>query len=605
MKIDLGNMCNFLPQDRVNEFFKMNPQQLLVSLQQTIENGELKDMVKIKRKELESLEKAIKLIEEEVKKFENWKANQQQIKYLEQKLHWTKYSEYREEYNIIKKKLVDAQKAYDHNIKQRLIEIVRQKDPDTFRAMEWIQNNRQLLKFPDMRCFFTPKEKFIIKISRYTKLPAVSSFLLKFLHNFFSNRSNNNLLSKCVSESELTAQQNLLDENLKSCLVFKDKISDCKLKLENILKELSYLNIQRKNLLSPKTKLKTIEAQIRSKTFDLLEYSSEQLVKSNTDIVEIAQNCFLSCTDIITFINQEFKIKFQKLLDERLLLIFLKQQHHVIENKLEGVNSLLQSQLEHLQSIKQEEIEKKAQTKELLAKVQSMSGMSGKSGNCISRKLNELPHEIEEINAKLAELQVLNNTYVYFDHSIVDKHEEMKKKITSYSDFSAENIEKNLKNIWISRIKQVIQAISDKFTIFFEKMKCQGKIELIEDPEGNYEKYSLSLMVSYHPGEKLVQLKHNRHSGGEKAVAVMIFLMSIQQLSTSPFKMIDEINQGMDPINERIIFEIMVDSISKTKATNQYFFFSPKVLPDLVYGENVTIHTIFNGPEIIKEISIL
>ena len=51
------------------------------------------------------------------------------------------------------------------------------------------------------------------------------------------------------------------------------------------------------------------------------------------------------------------------------------------------------------------------------------------------------------------------------------------------------------------------------------------------------------------------QLEGMRQSGGEKSVATMLYLISLQPLTPCPFRLVDEINQGMDARNERMIFE--------------------------------------------------
>ena len=38
-------------------------------------------------------------------------------------------------------------------------------------------------------------------------------------------------------------------------------------------------------------------------------------------------------------------------------------------------------------------------------------------------------------------------------------------------------------------------------------------------------------------------------------MATMLYLVSLQDLTECPFRLVDEINQGMDPTNERMIFE--------------------------------------------------
>jgi len=64
--------------------------------------------------------------------------------------------------------------------------------------------------------------------------------------------------------------------------------------------------------------------------------------------------------------------------------------------------------------------------------------------------------------------------------------------------------------------------------------------------------------------------------------------------------LVDEINQGMDPTNERMIFQQIVNSASR-EGLSQYFLITPKLLTDLHYSENVTILCVFNGPWIAED----
>jgi hypothetical protein len=66
--------------------------------------------------------------------------------------------------------------------------------------------------------------------------------------------------------------------------------------------------------------------------------------------------------------------------------------------------------------------------------------------------------------------------------------------------------------------------------------------------------------------------------------------------------MVDEINQGMDERNERLVFDRIVRncSSSSTQRLSQYFLVSPKLLPGLtaLENENVSVLLVFNGPGI-------
>ncbi len=37
-------------------------------------------------------------------------------------------------------------------------------------------------------------------------------------------------------------------------------------------------------------------------------------------------------------------------------------------------------------------------------------------------------------------------------------------------------------------------------------------------------------------------------------MATMLFMISLHELSACPFRLVDEINQGMDPRNERLVY---------------------------------------------------
>lgn len=89
-------------------------------------------------------------------------------------------------------------------------------------------------------------------------------------------------------------------------------------------------------------------------------------------------------------------------------------------------------------------------------------------------------------------------------------------------------------------------------------------------------------------------LDSHRQSGGERAVSTIFYLMALQSLARAPFRVVDEINQGMDPRNERMVHSRMVDIACSTH-TSQYFLITPKLLPNLTYHPNMKVHCIASG----------
>lgn len=108
-------------------------------------------------------------------------------------------------------------------------------------------------------------------------------------------------------------------------------------------------------------------------------------------------------------------------------------------------------------------------------------------------------------------------------------------------------------------------------------MGCSGEVVVSQDGGiEEYSEYGLAVRITYRVGEPLQELNQYVQSGGERAVATAVYMLSMQDLVAAPFRCVDEINQGMDAQNERRIFEILVKATGKLD-TCQYFLITPKV----------------------------
>ena len=73
--------------------------------------------------------------------------------------------------------------------------------------------------------------------------------------------------------------------------------------------------------------------------------------------------------------------------------------------------------------------------------------------------------------------------------------------------------------------------------------------------------------------------------------------MAMQDMMPSPFRMVDEINQGMDERNERLVFKRIVECTTGADRP-QYWLITPKLLEGLTAMDNpdVTALVVMNGP---------
>ncbi|KAJ2341032.1 Structural maintenance of chromosomes protein 5, partial [Coemansia sp. RSA 2618] len=169
---------------------------------------------------------------------------------------------------------------------------------------------------------------------------------------------------------------------------------------------------------------------------------------------------------------------------------------------------------------------------------------------------------------------------------------------------------------WERPLAEIVAKIGVKFGEMFDQIGCMGEISLLRKGDGvvesrtedndddaageaprddqDYGNWGVEIRVAFRKSETLQVLDNHRQSGGERAVSTILYLQSMQHMVSAPFRVVDEINQGMDQNNERMIHEIIVNTACR-KGSSQYFLITPKLLPDLRYHQMMKVLCIFNG----------
>jgi chromosome segregation ATPase len=139
--------------------------------------------------------------------------------------------------------------------------------------------------------------------------------------------------------------------------------------------------------------------------------------------------------------------------------------------------------------------------------------------------------------------------------------EEISKNITQY------------RQIWEPRLESMVNRVSTAFGEAFRSIGCAGEVLLAKSdgdvPTDDFEKWAIQIKVKFRETEKLQLLTGQRQSGGERSVSTIFYLMALQDLAKAPFRVVDEINQGMDPRNERLVHGRMVAAACRPD-TSQY-----------------------------------
>lgn len=237
------------------------------------------------------------------------------------------------------------------------------------------------------------------------------------------------------------------------------------------------------------------------------------------------------------------------------------------------------------------------------------------------KTLQDYLNEVEALNARL-DLTVGGNQNIIKEFEERGKKiEKLQERLRSFNEDQEEFISaiRELRGKYEDELVPVISKIDEAFSESFARIGCAGQVvvhkassseaaDCTEEQGGlenglDFENWAIHIYVKFRESEPLSLLDSHRQSGGERAVSTIFYLMALQSLSRSPFRVVDEINQGMDPRNERMVHGRMVDiAAANEKAVaegqsggSQYFLITPKLLSGLKYERGMAVLCIVSG----------
>ncbi|KAI9828295.1 MAG: Structural maintenance of chromosomes protein 5 [Thelocarpon impressellum] len=225
----------------------------------------------------------------------------------------------------------------------------------------------------------------------------------------------------------------------------------------------------------------------------------------------------------------------------------------------------------------------------------------------MSREMSsaELELEIESERARL-ELVHEGNPNAMAEYEEREKHiARLQERIQKVEEMLV-GLEASIEEIrerWEPELDGLVRSISDAFAECLESIGCAGAVGVFKDG-ADFDAWALQILVKFREHEPLTQLTAHRQSGGERAVSTIFYLLALQSLARAPFRVVDEINQGMDPRNERVVHERMLDMAcgdgGDGARRSQYFLITPKLLRGLRYHRRMRVLCIASGEYMLK-----
>jgi len=201
------------------------------------------------------------------------------------------------------------------------------------------------------------------------------------------------------------------------------------------------------------------------------------------------------------------------------------------------------------------------------------SAAQGGTPNETPRKIFDIMIEIGAVEEQMKPLSTLSEDVERMYSSYAKVYEELKAKADEVSVSRQEvmsELDKRLSR-WRDVLSNFLEELTGRYAEILKSVSATGNIRLISSRD--IEKCGLEIMVGY-KGNKPTALDAFTQSGGERSIAMMAFLLALQQSITSPFRAIDEFDVHMDPKNRESVTQLIMSSAA-TMTKGQYLAITP------------------------------
>ncbi|XP_047036905.1 structural maintenance of chromosomes protein 5 [Helicoverpa zea] len=455
--------------------------------------------------------------------------------------------------------------------------------------------------------FFTENHRFSVRVSSYSGEKSVSTTEVREAK----------LMANTVDLEEITNSNNQLAIFEQQAQGHKSKMAEIDKKLHILEGNLNELNLRRKAVNEGEEKVRTILAQIRIQTKKVQDIETEPTfdMQQERDRTRKKQkDCVLKQCKVHDDLNSSMKTLATEIRNGEIWKAKLEFYRNSIvqqETELRELKNELRNVQATLENIENQLTRAKSNAKEKLleAKRSCNNKLPDDDDFPYKEDFDVLPADITRLQEHCYELQTRVDCMDQGDEQVIKEYEEREKLIAklksevSNSSDTNKMLAKKMAAIqakWLPPLENLLRDIGKSFADMFAKLGCAGEIKLEKGgSDEDYDQYGIAILVRFRASEELQQLTRHAQSGGERALSTALYLMALQRLTTVPFRCVDEINQGMDPINERKMFELLV-KVTTECDNAQYFLLTPKLLTNLEYNSKIMIHTIMNGQKIMR-----
>ncbi|HXW38037.1 MAG TPA: AAA family ATPase [Nitrososphaerales archaeon] len=215
-----------------------------------------------------------------------------------------------------------------------------------------------------------------------------------------------------------------------------------------------------------------------------------------------------------------------------------------------------------------------------------------------------MPYEVsEELKLVTAHVQKLQDVpddaeKIYNDYT--GNIEELKVKLNQLQENKKAMLGEleTRKRVWKTAINGLIVEVDPPYQAILAAADATGFIKMDEAPE--IEDAGMDLYVGFR-GSAPTTLDPFTQSGGERSVALMAFILSLQARIISPLRAMDEFDIHMDPKNREAMFKMILSQMKQREAS-QYIVITPSVLTVFDRSAHVIAVQAVHGASEVREL---
>jgi len=216
------------------------------------------------------------------------------------------------------------------------------------------------------------------------------------------------------------------------------------------------------------------------------------------------------------------------------------------------------------------------------------------------RQPYEVSEELKLVSAHIQKMQDVPDEAekIYNDYS--GNIDELKVKLAQLQENKKVMLTEleSRKRVWRDAMEDLVESTDPSYQAVLSAADASGFIKFEEGAD--IDDAGIALYVGFRGGSPTT-LDPFTQSGGERSVALMAFILSLQGRIVSPMRAMDEFDIHMDPKNREAMFKMILSQMKQREAS-QYIVITPSVLTVFDRSAHVITVQAVHGATEVKEL---